>query len=173
MYHTTKTGEKIHLRDLSDSHLDNILKVFEHKAKEGLLVQMGENGVDVENTWYCEDTYYGEEALRLLNYDAYRGEQLIRLTNKKQKVIISADFDGTCVIPLYFHTNYFTKGDKIVIGDSVKGEVIADPETLDKRYKTLVKVPIKEVHLISSKTHNVIMDPDSFVFMKSSINYKS
>ena len=72
-YHTTKEGKKIKLVDLEISHLENILKWIERKAKEGLRVRMG-GGSCAEDMWYDEETYYGEEAKAQLNFSDYKDE---------------------------------------------------------------------------------------------------
>ncbi len=72
-FHKTKDGKKIKLADLELSHLKNIIKWIEHKAKEGLTVRMG-GGSNAEDMWYDEDTYFGEEAKRQLNFYDYKAE---------------------------------------------------------------------------------------------------
>ena len=72
-HHTTKLGEKIKLSDLETSHLENILKWIERKAKEGLTVRMG-GGSTAEDMWYDEETYYGEKAKKELNFHDYKFE---------------------------------------------------------------------------------------------------
>ena len=72
-YHVTKEGKKIKLTDLELSHLENILKWIERRAKEGLTVRMG-GGSCAEDMWYDEKTYYGEEAKSQLNFSDYNAE---------------------------------------------------------------------------------------------------
>lgn len=72
-FHKTKDGKKIKLTDLETSHLENIIKWIERKAKEGLTVRMG-GGSCAEDMWYDEETYYGEEAKRQLNFLDYKAE---------------------------------------------------------------------------------------------------
>jgi len=72
-FHKTKDGRKIKLADLELSHLKNILKCIERKAKKGLTIRMG-GGSTAEDMWYDENTYYGEEAKRQLNYYDYKAE---------------------------------------------------------------------------------------------------
>jgi hypothetical protein len=79
-FHKTKDGRKIKLEDLETSHLENILKWIERKAKEGLTVRMG-GGSCAEDIWYDEDTYYGEKAKRQLNFYDYQSE-----LNKRQAI---------------------------------------------------------------------------------------
>ena len=71
--HITKNGQKILLTDLKTDHLQNIIKWIERKAKEGLTVRMG-GGTCAEDIWYDEETYYGEDAKRELNFLDYKAE---------------------------------------------------------------------------------------------------
>ncbi len=73
-YHTTKDGTKIKLSDLELSHLKNILRWIDRKAADGLTIMRGGGGFDVDSIWYDEDTYYGEDARRELNYYDYKAE---------------------------------------------------------------------------------------------------
>jgi hypothetical protein len=72
-YHKTKNGTKIKLKDLKLSHLKNIIRWIDRKAAEGLIVRTG-GGSTAEDMWYDEDTYYGEDARRHLNYYDYKAE---------------------------------------------------------------------------------------------------
>ena len=72
-YHKTKNGTKIKLKDLKLSHLKNIIRWIDRKAAEGLIVRTG-GGSTAEDMWYDEDTYYGEDARRELNYYDYKAE---------------------------------------------------------------------------------------------------
>jgi len=72
-FHKTKDGKKIKLADLELSHLVNILKLIERKAKKGLTVRVG-GGSTAEDMWYDEETYYGEEAKMQLNFYDYKAE---------------------------------------------------------------------------------------------------
>jgi len=78
-FHKTKDGKKIKLADLELSHLENILKFIERKAKEGLTVKMG-GGSTAEDMWYDEETYYGEEAKRQLSFYNYKAELKSRVS---------------------------------------------------------------------------------------------
>ena len=78
-YHTTKDGTEIKLTDLDLGHLKNIIKWIERKANEGITIRMG-GGCTAEDMWYDEMTYYGEDAKRELDYDAYKAE----LTRREQ-----------------------------------------------------------------------------------------
>ena len=73
-YHTTKNGKKIKLADLELSHLKNILKLIERKAKKGLVIRYGGSGSSAEDMWYDEDIYFGKKAKRELNFYNYKAE---------------------------------------------------------------------------------------------------
>ena len=81
-FHKTKDGKKINLADLELSHLENILKWIERKAKEGLTVRMG-GGSTAEDIWYDEEVYYGEEAKRQLNFSDYKAELERRVSTRR------------------------------------------------------------------------------------------
>lgn len=72
-FHKTKDGKEINLADLEMSHLENILKWIERKAKEGLTVRMG-GGSCADDMWYHEEIYYGEEAKSQLKFSDYKAE---------------------------------------------------------------------------------------------------
>ena len=72
-YHRTKNGNKIKLSDLELSHLQNIIKLIDRKATEGLTIRMG-GGSTAEDMRYDEDTYYGEAVRKKLNYYDYKAE---------------------------------------------------------------------------------------------------
>ena len=69
-YHTDKNGNKTLLKDLGTSHLINIIKLIERKAKEGIIERHG-GGFDALDIWYEEDHISGKEALESMNYDDY------------------------------------------------------------------------------------------------------
>ena len=72
-YHIDKTGRKILIKDLETSHLENIIKFIEQKAKNGLVIQHG-GGTTAEDMWYDEDHLFGEEVLEHMNYYDYKNE---------------------------------------------------------------------------------------------------
>jgi methylmalonyl-CoA mutase cobalamin-binding subunit len=78
-YHTTKSGKKILLSDLELSHLKNIIKLIEKKAKEGLKIIMGGGSIYEGDIWYDEETYYGEKCKNELGYYFYVKELKSRL----------------------------------------------------------------------------------------------
>ena len=77
-YHETKTGALIKLTELKMSHLQNILKWIERKAKEGLTIRVG-GGHDAESMYYDEWDIFGDEAKEYLNYSSYEDELKRRL----------------------------------------------------------------------------------------------
>jgi len=72
-FHKTKDGKKILLSDLELSHLENIINLIERKSIEGYTSRNG-GGSCAEDMWYDEDTYYGEEAKKEMNYKDYISE---------------------------------------------------------------------------------------------------
>jgi hypothetical protein len=83
-FHKTKDGKKIKLADLELSHLENIIKWIERKAKEGLTRREG-GGSTAEDMWCDETTYYGKEAKRLLKFSEYKSELERRQNNENKK----------------------------------------------------------------------------------------
>jgi hypothetical protein len=73
-YHTDKNGNKTLIKDLETSHLKNIIKYIERRAKEGIVLRYGGGGPDVEDMWYDEDHLFDEEAKSYLNYNTYLNE---------------------------------------------------------------------------------------------------
>lgn len=68
--HTTKNGVRIPLNELTNGHLENIIHMLEQKAISGVtVVRCG--GSSPEDFYYDEDTLYGKEALKALNYEDY------------------------------------------------------------------------------------------------------
>jgi hypothetical protein len=72
--HVTKDGKTIPLKDITNSHLINIIKHIERKAKEGLYVVSGCYGVDMMDMDFNEEVFHGQNALDIMNYDAYVNE---------------------------------------------------------------------------------------------------
>jgi hypothetical protein len=77
LIHQTKDGKRIKLSDLELNHLKNIIKRIERKAEEGVKVQIG-GGSSPDDFWYDEETYYGEDAKKVLKYYDYKKELEIR-----------------------------------------------------------------------------------------------
>lgn len=73
MTHTTKDGREVKLSELGLSHLQNIIRLIDRKAVEGITVRAG-GGFTAEDMWYDEDTWYGEQAKQELNYYEYKAE---------------------------------------------------------------------------------------------------
>ena len=71
--HTDKNGKKTPVTELEDSHLINIIRFIERRAKEGVDVFRG-GGSDPESFWIDTDVVYGKIAKKLLNYKAYKNE---------------------------------------------------------------------------------------------------
>ena len=74
--HVTKDGEIIPLRDITDSHLVNIINYIEKRSRDGFYVSLicCWNPADPDSMCYEEDYVKGDEALAYLNYDTYVNE---------------------------------------------------------------------------------------------------
>lgn len=69
-----KDGKIIPLKNITNSHLVNIIKHIERKAEEGVCVVSGYYGVDMMDMDFNEEVLYGQDALKRMNYDAYVNE---------------------------------------------------------------------------------------------------
>jgi hypothetical protein len=85
--HVTKNGEKIPITALSKTHLLNIIKFIERRAREGVEVISGSVGFDGDEMYAERDIVYGEEALVVLKYDAYLKEARRRRDRPRLYVI--------------------------------------------------------------------------------------
>lgn len=72
--HITKDGKIIPLKDITDSHLVNIIHFIERRAKEGVCVISSCYGVDMMDMDFNEEVIYGQNALKIMNYNAYVNE---------------------------------------------------------------------------------------------------
>lgn len=82
-YHETADGKFILLKDLTDDHLANILKMIERKAKEGVTIITGGGHGDYEEMWADVETLHDDEVLDHFNYAKYKKEQSRRSSAKK------------------------------------------------------------------------------------------
>jgi hypothetical protein len=71
-YHTTKDGLKIKVSELDFFHLENIINWIERKAKKGHTIMYGGGWGD--DIWCDEETWFGDDAKRELNYSMYKDE---------------------------------------------------------------------------------------------------
>ena len=70
--HVTRDGCEIRLCDLTHTHLCNIINYIEKRSRDGFYVAMRSGWPD--SMCYEEDYVKGDEALSVLNYDAYINE---------------------------------------------------------------------------------------------------
>jgi hypothetical protein len=74
-HHTTKLGQQIPLEDLTDSHLDNIIRWIERKAQDGMTVTWAMGGPSYEEMWEDTKDIRGDEVLEHLDYAKYVREK--------------------------------------------------------------------------------------------------
>ena len=79
--HVTRDGKIIPLKDITNSHLINIIKYIERRAKEGVCVVSACYGVDMMDMDFIDEVFYGQNALDIMNYDTYVNE----LNRRKEK----------------------------------------------------------------------------------------
>lgn len=81
--HVTRDGKIIPLKDITNSHLINIIKYIEKRSRDGFYVALTccWNPADPDSMFYEEDYVNGDEALSILNYDAYVNELNRRKAN--------------------------------------------------------------------------------------------
>lgn len=70
MMHTTRSGQKIRIADMGNSHLINTIKYLQKAAERGVKTKNG-GGQSENDFWYEEKTLTGEQALKHLDFDAY------------------------------------------------------------------------------------------------------
>lgn len=74
-YHTTATGDVIPIAELSDRHLDNIIKMIERKAEEGIDIVCGGGHGDYHEMWADVYEIEGDEVLDHYDYEKYIRER--------------------------------------------------------------------------------------------------
>lgn len=84
--HETRDGRKIKLADLKLSHLENIIKHIENKARNGLTIRYGgilepDGDIWYDEEWYDEETIFDNEVKVLLHYYDYVEEYNRRVKN--------------------------------------------------------------------------------------------
>lgn len=126
-YHITKEGKKIKISDLETNHLVNIINWIEKMAKEGFTISHG-GGTTAEDIWYDEETYYGKETKKILNYQAYKTELENRL-NKTRYILIEFPYSQQ-----YIEHPLFEQVSQIVTNESISdtGSSYLIPEWLIK-----------------------------------------
>jgi len=76
--HRMKDGSRIPLSKMTDSHLENTIKFYERKAREGVTVHTVSRFFDWDSLEEYFDTLFGKEALEILDYKLYVAERLRR-----------------------------------------------------------------------------------------------
>lgn len=71
--HVTGDGRTILIKDMTDNHLLNTIRLFSKKMEEGLVVRSG-GGSCLDDFWYDEDVFYGKEAEQMIGLDKYKKE---------------------------------------------------------------------------------------------------
>lgn len=74
-YHETADGKLIKLKNLTDAHLANIIKMIERMAKEGVDIVFGGGHGDYEEMWADVEYLHGERVFEHFKYDKYKKEQ--------------------------------------------------------------------------------------------------
>ena len=71
---TTQEGEEIKYKDLGDSHLLNIIKWIERRAENGITIEVGSGGWDIDDMWYDSWEIKGEEVFERYDYKGLKKE---------------------------------------------------------------------------------------------------
>lgn len=77
-YWETKDGTEIAYKDLGDTHLLNILKWVKRLADNGMIVEDGGGGWDIEDCWYEVYEIKGKEVYKKYDYDGLKKEAIRR-----------------------------------------------------------------------------------------------
>lgn len=71
--HVTKDGKQMDIRDMSDDHLLNMIKLIKRKAKEGVVLAFG-GGSSPDDFYYEEEQYLGRDVKEMMRYKKYKKE---------------------------------------------------------------------------------------------------
>lgn len=96
-YHTDREGRQTPIQSLELSHLINIIAFIKRKAKEGITIMYGTDGVDVDDMHYDEDYLEGKEVRKYLGLKVYKKELKRRLKEfeeLKSKKLLKDDFEA-------------------------------------------------------------------------------
>lgn len=74
-YHETADRKFIEMKDLTDQHLANIIKMIERKAKDGIDLVFGGGHGDYDEMWGEVEHLSGEEVFDHFDYKKYKKEQ--------------------------------------------------------------------------------------------------
>jgi hypothetical protein len=78
-YWMTQNGDEIKYKQLKDSHLLNILKWINRRADEGMIIEYGGGGIDIEDLWYDSEEIKGQKVLEYYDYEDLLKEAKKRL----------------------------------------------------------------------------------------------
>lgn len=67
-YWTTRDGDEIEYKKLSDNHLLNILCMIEKKSIDGITIETGGGSWDMDDIWYDTEELEGKEVLKIFDY---------------------------------------------------------------------------------------------------------
>lgn len=71
IYHITKNGSKILLKDMTDKHLVNTINRIKRLAEEGVVLESGSLSFVYDDFSYDREVYYDEEAEDTLELNEY------------------------------------------------------------------------------------------------------
>lgn len=80
-YWETINGDKIEYKKLENSHLLNILKWIERRAENGMTIEVGGGGWDIDDMWYDSWEIKGDEVFEKYDYENLKKEA------KKRKLL--------------------------------------------------------------------------------------
>ena len=84
MYWTMKNGKEILYTDMSDSHLNNAIRLVEKWAQEGITITSGCSFFDKFE--YDQEELYGSEVYQHFGYYGLKREQNLRKKRKNEEL---------------------------------------------------------------------------------------
>jgi len=80
-YHIDRFGKKTPIKDLTTEHLENIIKLIERRARDGLMMESS-GGCSADEIWWDEYLIFGEDVKEYMDYDDYMAE--LKRRNEKE-----------------------------------------------------------------------------------------